>query len=133
MVGSKMLYNFRFYQFLSKPSSHKIDTNSGAIRFIYVMKVTGISKFEDRWGVKARKSEYAKTKKEKETKENTEILKGTGFILHLRTSGTFDVTLCWWIMVKVMLFVNGRLIRTFVTKIRSLVSQINQSCRQLYQ
>lgn len=48
--------------------------------------------------------------------------KRVGFILHLRTFGTFDVTLCWWIMVKVMLFINGRLIRAIATKIRSLVS-----------
>lgn len=101
-------------------SSYEIDTSSGAVRFIYVIKVTDISKLEDRWGVKARKNALAKTMKGEETKGNTMILKGTGFILHLRTFGTFDVTLCLWI-VKVMLFVNGRLKRAFAKIRRSLL------------
>lgn len=31
---------------------------------------------------------------EKKGNESTVVLKGTGFILHLRRSETFDVTLC---------------------------------------
>ena len=78
------------------------------------------------------KRQNTEERRDEQKRENgsTAVLKGTGFILHLRRSGTFDVTLCRWMVVKVVLLVNGgnrRLKRAFAVKIRSL--RANKPCR----
>lgn len=63
---------------------------------------------------------------ERRGRGSTVLLNGTGFILHLRTSGTFAMSRYadGW-RVKVVLLVNGgnaRLKRAFAAKIRSLLA-----------
>jgi len=130
---------FNYINFVQKLFVHPVKKSTGTvrvIRFIYVMEVTGVSKLEDRWGVRTRKNASVRRRREERKREHCVVLKGTEFILRLRRSGTFDVTLCWWMVVKVVLLVNGgngRLKRAFAVKIRSLRANkptVSRSSRQ---
>lgn len=103
----------------------RIGRNGDAPRFIYVMKVTRHIEVGGSMGREDAEERVCEDEERRGRSGSTMVLNGTGFILRLRTSGTFDVTLCWWMAVKVVLLVNGgngRLKRAFAAKIRSLLA-----------